>query len=203
MGPRMVCSSSQSQTAKEIHSFPLSCSSLSQRQFCPILKRGADQLFTESTLSSSLSQMQFCPIMNWGADQLGSFYSLRLLAVPEAVSSHTESRSRWAVQSINFELLAVPEAVLSHIESRSRWDGQIKFSTAPRCPRGSLVPYQNEENQFHPVLALLGTGAPMFPPSNGNITVAALANAKVIRLYFDLKTCQTVANSCNGLKQLW
>ena len=161
MGPRMVCSSSQSQTAKEIHSFPLSCSSLSQRQFCPILKRGADQLFTESTLSSSLSQMQFCPIMNWGAHQLGSFNSLRLLAVPEAVSSHTESRSRWAVQSINFELLAVPEAVSSHIESRSRWDGQIKFCTAPRCPRGSLVPYQNEENQFHPVLASLGTGAPM------------------------------------------
>ena len=26
------------------------------------------------------------------------------------------------------------------------------FCVAPRCPRGSLVPYQNEENQFHPVL---------------------------------------------------
>ena len=38
---------------------------------------------------------------------------------------------------------------------------QFIFCVAPRCPRGSLVPYQNEENQFHPVLALLGAGAPM------------------------------------------
>ena len=27
---------------------------------------------------------------------------------------------------------------------------------------GSLVPYKSEENQFHPVLASLGTGAQMF-----------------------------------------
>ena len=38
---------------------------------------------------------------------------------------------------------------------------QLIFCVAPRCPRGSLVPYQNEENQFHPVLASLGAGAPM------------------------------------------
>ena len=38
---------------------------------------------------------------------------------------------------------------------------QFTFCVAPRCPRGSLVPYQNEENQFHPVLASLGAGAPM------------------------------------------
>ena len=61
--------------------------------------------------------------------------SVLLLAVPEAVSSHTKMRSRSAVQSI--------------------------FCVGPRCPRGSLVPYKSEENQFHPVLALLGTGAPM------------------------------------------
>ena len=34
----------------------------------------------------------------------------------------------------------------------------------PRCPRGSLVPYKSEENQFHLVLASLGLGAPMIPP---------------------------------------
>ena len=38
---------------------------------------------------------------------------------------------------------------------------QFNFCVAPRCPRGSLVPYKNEENQFHPVQASLGTGAPM------------------------------------------
>ena len=32
---------------------------------------------------------------------------------------------------------------------------------APRCPRGSLFPKKIEENQFHPVLALLGTGTPI------------------------------------------
>ena len=57
------------------------------------------------------------------------------LAVAEAVSPHTKMRSRSAVQSI--------------------------FCDAPRCPRGSLVPYKSVENQFHLVLASLGTGAPM------------------------------------------
>ena len=35
-----------------------------------------------------------------------------------------------------------------------------------------------------------------------NIHVASIANAKVIYLYFHLKTCQTVANSGKDLKQL-
>ena len=68
---------------------------------------------------SSLSQRQFCPILNRGADQLFSKFSVWLLAVPEAVLSHTTARSRPALQSILY--------------------------VAPRCPRGSLVPYQNEE----------------------------------------------------------
>ena len=54
--------------------------------------------------------------------KLSCLFSVLLLAVPEAVSSHTKTRSRSAVQSIP--------------------------SLAPRCPRGSLVPYQNEEHQF-------------------------------------------------------
>ena len=49
-------------------------------------------------------------------------FSVLLIAVPEAVSSHTKVRSRSAVQSI--------------------------LSLAPRCPRGSLVPYKIEERQF-------------------------------------------------------
>ena len=101
---------------------PLCCSSLSQRQFCPILNRGADQLGRTSTSSSSLFQTLFCPILNRGADQLCSLSSVLLLAVPEAVSSHTKARSRSAVQSI--------------------------LCVAPRCPRGSLVPYKSEEHQF-------------------------------------------------------
>ena len=64
-------------------------------------------------------------------------FPMLLLAVQEAVSTHTKTRSRSAVQSI--------------------------FSVAPCCPRGNLVPYKIEENQFHPVLALLWTGAPILP----------------------------------------
>ena len=54
--------------------------------------------------------------------ELNCLFSVLLLAVPEAVSSHTKTRSRSAVQSIP--------------------------SLAPRCPRGSLVTYQSEEHQF-------------------------------------------------------
>ena len=42
-------------------------------------------------------------------------------------------------------LLPVPEAVLSHNERRSRSAVQSILCVAPRCPRGSLVPYINEE----------------------------------------------------------
>ena len=38
-------------------------------------------------------------------------------------------------------LLAVPEAVLSHTKTRSRSAVQFILSLAPRCPRGSLVPF--------------------------------------------------------------
>ena len=56
-------------------------------------------------------------------------------------------------------LLTVPEAVLSHTNSEER----ISFNSfyAPCCPRGGLVPYKSEENEFHPVLVLLGPGVPM------------------------------------------
>ena len=50
--------------------------------------------------------------------------------VPEAISTQNKGRSRSAVQSILF--------------------------VAPRCPRGSLVPYKSKENQIHPALTLQG-----------------------------------------------
>ena len=53
-------------------------------------------------------------------------------------------------------LLTVPEAVLSDTKVRSRSAVQSILFVAPPCPRGSLVPYKSEENQFHPVLALQG-----------------------------------------------
>ena len=70
-----------------------------------------------------------------------------LLAVLEAVSSHTKTRRRSAVQSI--------------------------LCVAPRCCRGSLVPYKTEKIQFHPVLALLVTDAPMV---TGNMSLTKYAN---------------------------
>ena len=42
-------------------------------------------------------------------------------------------------------LLAVPEAFSSHTKTRSRSSVQYIFCVAPCCPRGSLVPYKNEE----------------------------------------------------------
>ena len=68
------------------------------------------------------------------------------------------------IHSIPFPmlLLAVPEAVSSHKITRSRSAVQSILYVAPRCPRGSLVPYKSEKNQFHPVLALLGTDAPIW-----------------------------------------
>ena len=90
--------------------------------------------------------------------------SVLLLTVPEAVLSHTKARSRSAVQSINFEqnLCLAPRCPRGSLVPYNS-EEQISFNSfcAPRCPRGSLVPYKCEENQFHPVLASLGPGAPM------------------------------------------
>ena len=46
------------------------------------------------------------------------------------------------------------------------WDKTASGTTRSRTrgksrPRGSLVQYKSEENQFHPVLASLGMGVPM------------------------------------------
>jgi hypothetical protein len=66
-----------------------------------------------------------CPrdsLVPYNTDEQISFNPFLLLAVPEAVSSHTKGRSRSAVQSI--------------------------LCLAPRCPRGSLIPYKSKEHQF-------------------------------------------------------
>ena len=48
--------------------------------------------------------------------------------------------------------LAVPEAFLSHTTARSRSASILSMLLT--------VPYKSEENQIHPVLVLLGPGAP-------------------------------------------
>ena len=45
-------------------------------------------------------------------------------------------------------LLAVREAVSSHTKVRSRSNVQSILSFAPRCPRSSLIPDKSEEHQF-------------------------------------------------------
>ena len=83
-------------------------------------------------------------------------------------------------------LLAVPEAVSSHTKTRSRSAVQSTFCVAPRCPKGSLVPYKSEANQFHPVLALLGTGAMMVTVAHQKamaasaVTTGPLAVSKMV-----------------------
>ena len=60
----------------------------------------------------------------------------------------------------------------SSLSQRNRSAVQLIFCVAPRCPRDSLVPYKSEQNQFHPILALLGMGAPIKKP----ITIIQVKN---------------------------
>ena len=66
---------------------------------------------------------------------------------------------------------------------------QISFNSfhAPRCPRESLVPYKGKENQFQPVLALLGPGAPMVATTK-YISVTTIAYPLVTSTVFILVT---------------
>ena len=86
-----------------------------------------------------------------------------LPVVWDETASGTARSKTENVHSIPFPmlLLAVLEAVSSHTKTRSRSAVQSIFCITPCCPRGNLVPYKSEENQFHPVLASLGTGTPM------------------------------------------
>ena len=99
---------------------------------------------------------------------------LLLIFVWDETASETARSKTENIHSFPFStlLLAVPEAVLSHTKTRSRSAVQPIFCVAPCCTRGSLVPYKSDENQFHPVLALLGTGAPMKKP----ITIIQVKN---------------------------
>ena len=72
--------------------------------------------------------------------------------------SKTESRQ---LSPFPMLLLAVPEAVSSHTKTRSRSAVQSILSLAPRCPRGSLVPYKSEEHQFSGALLTERTGCGM------------------------------------------
>ena len=53
------------------------------------------------------------------------------------------------------------ETVLCHNEGSIRSAVPSILCVAPRCSRGSHVPLESEENQFHPVLALQGRVLPM------------------------------------------
>ena len=88
--------------------------------------------------------------------------------------SKTENRQ----VSLAMLLLAVPEAVSSHTKNEEQRKAvQFIFCVAPRCSRGSLIPYQNEENQFHPVLALLEAVAPI--PATSHNASQACTKSKV------------------------
>ena len=73
-----------------------------------------------------------------------------LLTVPETVSPHTKARSRSAIQSTNFKqnLCLAPRCPRGSLVPYNS-EEQISFNSfhAPGCPRGSLVPYKSEENQ--------------------------------------------------------
>ena len=122
------------------------------------MKGGADQLCSLSSVLLLAVPEAVHPIMKGGADQLYSILSVLLLSVPEAVCSIVKGGADQLCSQTSVLLIAVPEAVLSHTKARSRSDVQSILCVASRCPRGSLVPYKSEENQFHPVLASQGRG---------------------------------------------
>ena len=76
----------------------------------------------------------------------------------ETARSKTDSRQ---LSPFSMLLLAVPDAVSSHKKTSSKSALQSIFCVIPHCPRGSLIPYKSEENQFHPVLASIEPCAPM------------------------------------------
>ena len=72
--------------------------------------------------------------------------------------SKTDSRQ---LSPFSMLLLAFPDAVSSHKKTSSKSAVQTIFCVIPHRPRGSLIPYKSEENQFHPVLASIEPCAPM------------------------------------------
>ena len=82
---------------------------------------------------------------------------LLLVFVLDKTNTGTARSKTENIHSISFTMLLVTVRE-SNTKTKSI------FFVAPCCPRGSLVPYKNEE-YLHPVLALLGTGAPILQTS--------------------------------------
>ena len=81
-------------------------------------------------------------------NELHSLSLLLILVWDETASGTVRSNIAELSYLVSVLLLAVPEAVSSHTKTRSRSAVQSIPSLSPRCPRGSLVPYQSEEHQF-------------------------------------------------------
>ena len=101
----------------------LICSSFLYGTRLPLGQRGAKQrkdIPFHSLSCSSLSQRQSRPIQKWGADQLYSPFSVMLLAVPEAVLSHTKVwriSSRWVL--CIFQLWLQHSVLFLHMNTES------------------------------------------------------------------------------------
>ena len=78
-------------------------------------------------------------------NELHSLSLLLILVWDETASGTVRSNIAELSYLVSVLLLAVPEAVSSHTKTRSRSAVQSIPSLAPRCPRGSLVPHQSEE----------------------------------------------------------
>ena len=137
------------------------------------MKRGADQLCSISPVLSSLYQRQSHPIIKREPNQLCSLTSVLLLAIPEAVPSHTKAQSRSAVQSLLCVAPRCPRGSLVALKSKERISCTVylqcfsslsqmqscpiekhranklcslcSFCVSPCCPRGSLIPYKSEK----------------------------------------------------------
>ena len=100
---------------------------------------------------SSLLYVARLPLGQWEVTQkMDCTADLLLVFVwDESASGTARSNIGNGMECISFVLLlAVPEAVSLNTKPRSRSAVQSILSLAPRCPRGSLVPYKSEEHQF-------------------------------------------------------
>ena len=126
-------------------------------------------------------------------------YSLSLLLIfvwDEPASGTARSNIAELSYLISVLLLAVPEAVSSHTKTRSRSAVQSIPSLAPRCPRSSLVPYQSEVHQFCGALLTERTVCGMILPTFlGQTPHFASEKQKTITNHLHLWKAGSVAKS--------
>ena len=120
--------------------------------------------------------------------------NIMLLPVPEAVLSHNGADQLCSLSSVL--LFAVPEAVSSLKEGRSRSAEKPILCVTPLYPRGSLVPYKSEEYHFCGALLTERTFFCKIDYCPGVLRMSLFFD-KWVSEY--IRCCQLVTNECPNM----